>query len=103
MEQKNTNSKSYEAKKKQKTMGEIESNDGTQDQIVETITGGGPKPNLQNFDEDERGENADIQQEDIAAYLEKVKGRIDTIVGAMKESEEYYSESTNERVLREQA
>ena len=86
MMQKNTNSKSYDLKK--------QSNNGSQQDKEDE--------GLEDFHTDEEPENFESQKEDMKAYLNKLNGRIDTLVGALKDADSMIAKQTDQKNIMEQ-
>ena len=86
MQQKNTNSKSYDAKKTSNAGSQLDKDE----------------EDLENFHTDEEPENFESQKEDMKAYLNKLNGRIDTLVGALKEADSMIAKQTDQKNIMEQ-
>lgn len=82
MQQKNTNSKSYDEKRSQVSQQENDDD-------------------LENFHTDEEPENFESQKEDMKAYLNKLNERIDTLVNALKDADQMIAKQTDQKTIME--
>jgi hypothetical protein len=84
MQQKDTNSKSFnEKQEKQKREGK-EGKDANSDSDSDKASAKNGEEDLEDFYSDEEHENFDSQKEDMKQYLNNLNRRIDVLVDALK-------------------
>jgi len=106
MKQKNTNSRSYNEKKKQQAKDTA----GNHSHANSSEHSGGLKINqkddeqdkLSDFCTDEEPENFESQKEDMKMYLNKLNKRIDTLVEGLKKTDNMMSKMVDQKSIIEQ-
>ena len=99
MNQKNTNSRSYQ--KNQKALEQQQKKDGQVSDNQKNAEAGNEE-NLENFQDDEEPENFESQKEDMKQYLNKLNKRIDTLVEALKCADSMMAKMGDQKAIIEQ-
>jgi hypothetical protein len=102
MQQKDTNSKSFnEKQEKQKREGK-EGKDANSDSDSDKASAKNGEEDLEDFYSDEEHENFDSQKEDMKQYLNNLNRRIDVLVDALKQADSMMARMGDQKGIIEQ-